>query len=69
MKGSLFGVVCFALFSGFYFWAQFGRAIQADKAIGLGVIKAAVIANPFYWSIGALMILTGYLIQRTWPTF
>ena len=64
MKGILVGVVCFVVFTLVYSWACFGPTFAAEKAIGLGAIK--VVFNPIYWSVGALMILTGYLMDLTW---
>jgi hypothetical protein len=65
MKGVLLGLVGFAVFTVLYWIKWFPP--RRDTAIGLMAVRAVITNNPFYWTIGALMIVLGCLIMLVWP--
>jgi hypothetical protein len=63
LKGVLLGLIGFAVFSIAYFFAVFPFSSHGASTMGLSVITR----NPYYWTMGALMVALGCLIVAIWP--
>jgi ABC-type branched-subunit amino acid transport system permease subunit len=69
LKGSLAGLLLFALFNVFYFRARvFPNGLEQNKAIALSSLRGLTVQQPMYWAVLALMVATACLCMRMLQT-
>jgi hypothetical protein len=62
LKGSLFGVLPFTVFTIFFFIRRF--SIRRNAAISLGTLQYLTIHNPWFWATLVLLVCAGCACAR-----